>query len=91
MVGIDAAVVLAASVLTAYVGVVGLMRRMGTRVCDVSRVSGALTRVFAAMDRCLPQFFNQVNPWRRTNHWIILLFFGTTSSLCILHNFRRFL
>lgn len=67
VVGIDAFVVLAGSVLTAYVGVIGLVRRM-------------------AMDRCLPEFLLQENKLRGTNHWIILGFFGLTSSLMLITN-----
>jgi amino acid transporter len=54
--------VLAGAVLTAYVGVIGLIRRL-------------------ALDRCMPMFFIAENKWRRTNHWTILSFFLTCSSL----------
>ena len=60
VVGIDAILVLSGSVLTAYVGVTGLVRRM-------------------SLDRCLPQFLLQENPWRHTNHWIIIGFFAVCS------------
>ncbi|EGC33847.1 hypothetical protein DICPUDRAFT_154027 [Dictyostelium purpureum] len=59
---IDAVLVLSGSVLTSYVGFVGLVRRM-------------------ALDRCLPQFLINVNPLRKTCHWIIILFFLICSSL----------
>jgi len=65
LVSVDATIVLAGSVLTAYVGVGGLVRRM-------------------SMDRCLPQFLLQMNPWRKTYHFIILGFFALTSSLFLL-------
>ncbi|KYR01837.1 hypothetical protein DLAC_01855 [Tieghemostelium lacteum] len=61
-VGIDACLVLSGSVITSYVGVIGLVRRM-------------------ALDRCLPQFLIHTNPWRKTTHWIIILFFVICSSL----------
>ncbi|EGC34327.1 hypothetical protein DICPUDRAFT_55909 [Dictyostelium purpureum] len=64
-VGIDAVLVLAGSVLTSYVGVIGLVRRM-------------------ALDRVLPQFLIQTNPFRKTTHWIIILFFGICSSLFLI-------
>jgi amino acid transporter len=64
-VSIDAVLVLSGAVLTAYVGVTGLVRRMG-------------------LDRCLPQFLLKENPWRRTNHWIILLFFAVCVSILFL-------
>jgi hypothetical protein len=34
-----------------------------------------------ALDRCLPHFLLQRNPWRRTNHWILLGFFGLCVSI----------
>eukprot|EP01132_Coremiostelium_polycephalum_P003677 gene3677-4580_t len=61
-VGIDACLVLSGSVITSYVGVIGLVRRM-------------------SLDRCLPQFLIQTNSWRKTCHWIIILFFCICSSL----------
>lgn len=65
VVGIDAVIVLSGAVLTAYVGVIGLVKRM-------------------AMDRCLPSFLLSQNPWRKTNHWIIIGFFLIATSLCFL-------
>ena len=65
LVGVDATLVLCGSVLTAYVGVGGLIRRM-------------------ALDRCLPSFFLMQNPITKTNHFIILTFFATTSSLYLI-------
>eukprot|EP01127_Copromyxa_protea_P002909 TRINITY_DN12829_c0_g1_i1.p1 TRINITY_DN12829_c0_g1~~TRINITY_DN12829_c0_g1_i1.p1 ORF type:complete len:648 (+),score=140.32 TRINITY_DN12829_c0_g1_i1:60-2003(+) len=62
LISVDAALVLSGAVLTGYVGVGGLMRRM-------------------ALDRLLPRFLLNQNPWRKTNHWIIIFFFVTTSSL----------
>jgi amino acid transporter len=62
LVSVDAIIVLSGSVLTAYVGVTGLVRRM-------------------SLDRCLPQFLLQENPWRHTNHWIIIGFFLICTSL----------
>ena len=50
------------AVLTSYVGVTGLVRRM-------------------SLDRCLPQILLRENKWRRTNHWIILAFFGLCASI----------
>ncbi|KAF2078348.1 hypothetical protein CYY_000332 [Polysphondylium violaceum] len=64
-VGIDAVLVLSGSVITSYVGVIGLVRRM-------------------ALDRVLPQFLIQVNPCRKTPHWIIVLFFIICSSLFVI-------
>lgn len=61
----DAALVLSGAVLTGYVGIIGLMRRM-------------------ALDRLLPGWLLQQNSCRQTNHWIILLFFGVTSSLYLM-------
>ncbi len=61
-VSLDAVLVLSGAVLTSYVGVVGLVRRM-------------------ALDRCLPQFLLAENAWRKTNHWIILGFFGLSASI----------
>ncbi|CAF0905301.1 unnamed protein product [Didymodactylos carnosus] len=58
----DALLVLSGAVLTSYVGIIGLIRRM-------------------SLDRCLPMFFAQENPCRKTNHFIILGFFGVTSLL----------
>ena len=63
-VSIDAVLVLSGAVLTSYVGVIGLMRRM-------------------SLDRCLPQFLLNENGWRRTNHWIILLFFAVCCSILV--------
>lgn len=65
LVSLDATLVLAGAVLTSYVGVNGLVRRM-------------------SLDQCLPQFLLAENPWRRTNHWIILLFFGLCCSILFL-------
>ncbi len=64
VVSLDAALVLSGAVLTAYVGVTGLVRRM-------------------TLDRCLPQFLLAENSARRTNHWIILLFFMLCSSVLL--------
>jgi amino acid transporter len=61
-VSLDAVLVLSGAVLTSYVGVTGLVRRM-------------------TLDRCLPRFLLQENPWRRTNHWIILGFFVLCTSI----------
>ena len=61
-VSIDAVLVLSGAVLTSYVGVTGLVRRMG-------------------LDRCLPQFLLRENRLRRTNHWIILLFFAVCCAI----------
>ncbi|TMW69544.1 hypothetical protein Poli38472_001700 [Pythium oligandrum] len=63
-VAIDAFVVLSGAVLTAYVGITGLVRRL-------------------ACDRVLPAFLLKQNPWRKTNHFIIFLFFAIASSLVI--------
>jgi amino acid transporter len=62
LVSADAVLVLSGAVLTSFVGVTGLMRRM-------------------ALDRCLPQFLLHENRWRRTNHWILLGFFGLCVSI----------
>lgn len=64
-VSIDATLVLSGAVLTSYVGVTGLMRRM-------------------SLDRCLPQTLLAENKLRRTNHWIILLFFAMCSSILLI-------
>jgi len=61
-VSLDAVLVLSGAVLTSYVGVTGLVRRM-------------------SLDRCLPQFLLAENPWRRTNHFIILGFFALCTSI----------
>eukprot|EP01133_Synstelium_polycarpum_P003646 gene3646-4186_t len=68
-VSIDACMVLSGSVLTAYVGVIGLVRRM-------------------ALDRCLPQFLLSENKLRKTNHFIILLFFLICTSLYAISDFK---
>jgi amino acid transporter len=65
LIGIDATLVLSGAVLTSYVGVGGLMRRM-------------------SLDRCLPSFMLMQNPITNTNHFIIGIFFATTSSLYII-------
>jgi amino acid transporter len=65
MVSIDAVLVLSGAVLTSYVGVGGLIRRM-------------------SLDQCLPQFLLYENKWRRTNHWILLLFFALCCSILAL-------
>jgi amino acid transporter len=65
LVGIDATLVLCGAVLTAYVGVGGLIRRM-------------------SLDRCFPSFFLMQNPVTKTNHFIILAFFITSSSLYLI-------
>jgi amino acid transporter len=61
-ISLDATLVLSGAVLTSYVGVTGLVRRM-------------------SLDRCLPQMLLSENRWRRTNHWIILLFFAVCCSI----------
>lgn len=61
-VSIDAVLVLSGAVLTSYVGVTGLIRRM-------------------SLDQCLPQKLLVENPWRRTNHWIIISFFAVCVSI----------
>jgi hypothetical protein len=61
-VSLNAVLVLSGAVLTSYVGVTGLVRRM-------------------ALDRCLPQTLLAENPWRKTNHWIILAFFALCTSI----------
>eukprot|EP01112_Ceratiomyxa_fruticulosa_P008634 TRINITY_DN2237_c0_g1_i2.p1 TRINITY_DN2237_c0_g1~~TRINITY_DN2237_c0_g1_i2.p1 ORF type:complete len:726 (+),score=129.13 TRINITY_DN2237_c0_g1_i2:2563-4740(+) len=65
VVSIDAFLVLSGSVITSYVGIIGLARRM-------------------SLDRCLPQFLLHVNSFRRTNHWIIIVFFAVCSLLYIM-------
>lgn len=62
LVSLDATLVLAGAVLTSYVGVTGLVRRM-------------------SLDQCLPQFLLAENSWRKTNHWIIGLFFALCCSI----------
>ena len=66
-VSLDAVLVLSGAVLTSYVGVTGLVRRM-------------------SLDRCLPQRLLAENPWRKTNHWIILGFFGLCTSILVVTN-----
>jgi len=63
-VSVDAVLVLCGAVLTSYVGVTGLVRRM-------------------ALDHCLPQLLLRENRLRRTNHWIILSFFGLCVSILL--------
>jgi amino acid transporter len=63
-VSVDAVLVLSGAVLTSYVGVTGLVRRM-------------------SLDRCLPMVLLRENRWRRTNHWIILGFFGLCTSILL--------
>jgi len=65
LVSADAVLVLSGAVLTSFVGVTGLVRRM-------------------TLDRCLPQFLLHENRWRRTNHWILLGFFGLCVSILII-------
>jgi amino acid transporter len=62
MVAVDAVLVLSGAVLTGYVGVTGLVRRL-------------------SLDRCLPQFLLRENKLRKTNHWIIWLFFFLCCSI----------
>jgi amino acid transporter len=62
LISADALLVLSGAVLTSYVGITGLIRRM-------------------SYDRCLPMFFSYTNPWRKTNHFIIIGFFLLTSLL----------
>ena len=62
LVSADAVLVLSGAVLTSFVGVTGLIRRM-------------------ALDRCLPQVLLHENRWRKTNHWILLAFFGLCVSI----------
>jgi amino acid transporter len=62
LISADALLVLSGSVLTSFVGVTGLIRRM-------------------SYDRCLPMFLSYTNPWRKTNHFIIIGFFLLTSCL----------
>jgi amino acid transporter len=69
LVSVDAVLVLSGAVLTAYVGVTGLVRRM-------------------SLDRCLPQFLLAENRWRRTNHWIILIFFALCCSILFISSGR---
>ena len=65
LVSVDAALVLSGAVLTSFVGVTGLVRRM-------------------ALDRCLPQVLLHENRWRKTNHWILLGFFGLCTSILVI-------
>lgn len=65
VVSVDAVLVLSGAVLTSYVGVTGLVRRM-------------------SLDRCLPQFLLHENTWRKTNHWIILIFLGMSTSILLI-------
>eukprot|EP01125_Pyxidicula_operculata_P021164 TRINITY_DN804_c2_g4_i1.p1 TRINITY_DN804_c2_g4~~TRINITY_DN804_c2_g4_i1.p1 ORF type:complete len:630 (+),score=128.65 TRINITY_DN804_c2_g4_i1:35-1924(+) len=67
LISVDAVMVLSGAVLTAYVGVTGLIHRM-------------------ALDRLLPTFLLHKNRLRNTNHWIIVSFFITTSSLYLIVN-----
>ncbi|DAZ98553.1 TPA: hypothetical protein N0F65_007052 [Lagenidium giganteum] len=64
LVAIDAFVVLSGAVLTSYVGIVGLVRRL-------------------ASDRVVPAFFMRQNSWRKTNHYIIIMYFLIASSLVL--------
>nr|CCA20796.1 transmembrane protein putative [Albugo laibachii Nc14] len=66
-VSIDAFIVLSGAVLTSYVGITGLVRRL-------------------AFDRVLPAFLMKQNPWRHTNHTIILLYFLVATSLVLILN-----
>ncbi|CUG91104.1 amino acid permease, putative [Bodo saltans] len=67
LIAVDAALVLAGAVLTAYVGITGMHRRL-------------------ALDRIMPNFFLNVNSFRKTNHWIIIVFAILTCSLRLLVN-----
>ena len=64
-ISLDAVLVLSGAVLTSYVGVIGLVRRM-------------------SLDRCLPEVLLVQNAWRKTNHWIVLSFFGLCCSILYL-------
>ncbi|RHY35022.1 hypothetical protein DYB32_000503 [Aphanomyces invadans] len=64
---IDGFIVLAGSVLTSYVGITGLVRRL-------------------ACDRVMPEFLLTENSCRRTNHYIIWLYFVVASSLVVCLN-----
>lgn len=65
LISIDAVLVLSGAVLTSYVGVIGLVRRM-------------------SLDRCLPPILLKENKWRKTNHWIIISFFGFCCSILLI-------
>jgi amino acid transporter len=65
LISLNATLVLSGAVLTSYVGVTGLVRRM-------------------SLDQCLPQFLLIENRWRRTNHWIIVLFFAVCCSILLI-------
>jgi len=67
LISADALLVLSGAVLTSYVGITGLIRRM-------------------SYDRCLPMFLSYTNPWRHTNHFIIIGFFLVTSLLHFIVN-----
>ncbi len=45
-------------------------------------VGGLVRRM--SLDRCLPGFFLMTNPITKSNHFIILAFFVTTSSLYLI-------
>lgn len=50
-------------------------------------INGLMQRM--SMDRCLPMFFAQKNPIRHTTHWIIIGFFGLTTSLYYIAYFQE--
>lgn len=66
-VSVDAFIVLSGAVLTSYVGITGLVRRL-------------------SCDQVLPAFLMKQNPWRKTNHNIILTYFLLASSLVLILN-----
>jgi amino acid transporter len=61
-ISVDAMLVLCGAVLTSFVGMNGLVRRM-------------------ALDECLPPLLLRANPWRNTNHWIIVGFACLCASI----------
>ena len=50
-------------------------------VRDLASALPANASVSMTLDRCLPQFLLAENDWRKTNHWIILVFFVLCCSI----------
>jgi amino acid transporter len=71
----------AGTFLRNIVAIDALLVLSGSVLTSYVGVTGLLLRM--AGDRCLPEFFNHMNSWRRTPHYSILLFFGICASMCL--------
>jgi len=72
------------SLLRDIVAIDALLVLSGSVLTSYVGVCGLFQRM--AGDRCLPQFFAQLNDWRGTPHYTIISFFAVCASMCILLN-----